>query len=520
VKVQPLADPAIAAVRDGSVRFVPESWTKTYFAWMENIRDWCISRQLWWGHRIPAFTCPNGHLTVAEEDPEKCPVCGASPLVQDSDVLDTWFSSQLWPFSVFGWPDQTRDLEEFYPTNVLVTGYDILFFWVARMIMAGIHFTGKVPFSTVHLHGLVRIGGEKMSKSKGNVIDPLEAITEFGADAVRFTLASAAASGATVSVERGRMAGSRNFATKVWNAASLALKYLDSGGGGENRAPISLPDRSAMSLPDRWILSRLAETARAVNGHLSEFRFDEAAGAFYAFFWHELCDGYLEMAKPVLSGKEGGREAQESARAVLSRCLEDSLALLHPFMPFITEEIWEKLTGRSGTLVVTSYPSGEAIPIDGDAERTVEALREIVTRVRNFRGDRGAAPTAPVSLWIAPDSPDGVLAESLAPLASMFRHLARLDESGPRFGPPPASAFRDIVAGVAVAMELPEQESSGSSEKAQKELASIDDEITSHRAKLNNPAYVEKAPAAVVEKTRRRLIELEKRRSDLSAGTP
>ena len=227
VKIQPLADPAIAAVEDGTVRFAPESWTKTYFAWMRDIHDWCISRQLWWGHRIPAFTCENGHVTVSEEDPSACATCGSGTLTQDPDVLDTWFSSQLWPFSVFGWPAKTPDLEAFYPTDVLVTGYDILFFWVARMIMAGLRFTGKAPFSTVHLHGLVRVGGEKMSKTKGNVIDPLEAIAEFGADAVRFTLASAASSGPTVSVERGRMAGSRNFATKLWNAARFTLAQLE-----------------------------------------------------------------------------------------------------------------------------------------------------------------------------------------------------------------------------------------------------------------------------------------------------
>jgi valyl-tRNA synthetase len=520
VKIQPLADPAIAAVKDGSVRFVPESWTKTYFAWMDNIRDWCISRQLWWGHRIPAFTCPNGHVTVSEEDPEKCPVDGAAPLTQDPDVLDTWFSSQLWPFSVMGWPDDTRDMREFYPTDVLVTGYDILFFWVARMIMAGIHFTGRVPFSIVHLHGLVRIGGEKMSKTKGNVIDPLEAIQEFGADAVRFTLASAAASGATVSVERGRMSGSRNFATKVWNAASLALKYLDADGNGANasRPARDLPASSALSLPDRWILSRLGATARDVNAKLSEFRFDEAAASVYGFFWHELCDGYLEMAKPVLSGRDGGAESLASARAVLSRCIEDSIALLHPFMPFITEEIWEKLTGASGELIVASYPTGDGIPADADAERTVEALREIVTRVRNFRTDRGASPTAPAELFIAPDSPDAALARALEPLASVLRHQGRLEASSPRFEAPPSTSFRDVVAGVAIGIALREQISAGASEKNQKEIAGLDDEIAAHRAKLNNPAYVEKAPAAVVEKTRRRLIELEKRRADLSAG--
>ena len=352
VKVQPLAEPAIRAVRDGAVRFVPESWTKTYFAWMENIRDWCISRQLWWGHRIPAFTCENGHVLVEDEDPVACGQCGSRSLSQDPDVLDTWFSSQLWPFSVFGWPEKTEDLEEFYPTDVLVTGYDILFFWVARMIMAGLRFTGQAPFSTVHLHGLVRVGGEKMSKTRGNVIDPLEAIQEFGADAVRFTLASAASSGPTVSVERGRMAGSRNFATKIWSAARFTLAQL------EGKETAATPRGLALSLTDRWILSRLTAVCDAVHRHLEDFRFDEAAGAIYAFVWHELCDGYVEMVKSVFAGPDV--EAAGSARAVLRKCLEDSLALLHPFMPFVTEELWDKLTGRPGTLIVTAYPRGDA----------------------------------------------------------------------------------------------------------------------------------------------------------------
>src|SRR5262245_3082852 len=278
VKIAPLAEPAIRAVEEGAVRFVPETWSKTYFEWMRNIHDWCISRQLWWGHRIPAFTCENGHLTVSDEDPTACATCGSTKFTQDPDVLDTWFSSQLWPFSVMGWPDQTPDLEEFYPTDVLVTGYDILFSWVARMIMAGYRFTGRAPFHTVHLHGFVRVGGEKMSKTKGNVIDPLEAISEFGADAVRFTLASAASSGPTVSVEKGRMAGSRNFATKLWNTARFTLMQLDGGAAADLTA-------AKLSLPDRWILSRLDATSSEVNRQLESFRFDEAAGAIYGFVW-------------------------------------------------------------------------------------------------------------------------------------------------------------------------------------------------------------------------------------------
>jgi len=507
VKIAPLAEPAIRGVEEGAVRFVPETWSKTYFEWMRNIHDWCISRQLWWGHRIPAFTCENGHLTVSDEDPTACATCGSKKFTQDPDVLDTWFSSQLWPFSVMGWPDPTPDLEEFYPTDVLVTGYDILFFWVARMIMAGYRFTGRAPFHTVHLHGLVRVGGEKMSKTKGNVIDPLEAITEFGADAVRFTLASAASSGPTVSVEKGRMAGSRNFATKLWNTARFTLMQLDGGAAADLTA-------AKLSLPDRWILSRLDATSSEVNRQLEGFRFDEAAGAIYGFVWHELCDGYLEMAKPVLSGPDPAAAA--AARAVLKRCLETSLALLHPFMPFLTEEIWEKLTGRPGTLVVAQYPVGAIAPRDAAAEAALEALRALVTRVRNFRTESGASPTEPVELWVDPASPDSSVLPALESLAPLLRHLARL--SGLAFTAPPPGARRDVVSGLGVGIGLTRGASPEADARSGKALAAVAGEIAELSAKLSNPAYLEKAPAAVVEKTRQRLRELEEKRAALGAA--
>jgi valyl-tRNA synthetase len=506
VRVRPLADPAIRAVRDGAVRFVPEAWAKTYFSWMDNIRDWCISRQLWWGHRIPAFTCENSHLIVDDEDPVVCGACGSRRLEQDPDVLDTWFSSQLWPFSVFGWPEKTEDLAAFYPTDVLVTGYDILFFWVARMIMAGLRFTGQAPFSTVHLHGLVRVGGEKMSKTKGNVIDPVEAIEEFGADAVRFTLASAASSGPTVSVERGRMAGSRNFATKLWNAARFTLAQIE--GGAEEP---DLSTSGALSLPDRWILARLSDACGEVNRHLDAFRLDEAAATIYGFLWHELCDGYLEMIKPVTSGPDAA--AALVSRSVLRRCLTDSLALLHPFMPFLTEEVWEKLTGRPGTLIVTPYPQPTPLWRDEPAVASVEALRAIVTRVRNFRSERGASPTEPVALWIDPASPARSTIPDLESLAALLRHLGRLSDL--RFAPPTPGAFQDVVAGVQLGMELPRGAAAASETRVEKALADVDDEIAQLSAKLANAAYLAKAPASVVEKTRVRLRELEARRAAL-----
>jgi valyl-tRNA synthetase len=509
VKIKPLAEPAIRAVEAGEVRFVPELWTKTYFEWMRNIHDWCISRQLWWGHRIPAFTCANGHVTVADEDPTACETCGSAELSQDPDVLDTWFSSQLWPFSVFGWPKETDDLKEFYPTDVLVTGYDILFFWVARMIMAGVHFTGSAPFSTVHLHGLVRLAGEKMSKTRGNVVDPLVAIAEFGADALRFTYASSATSGTTVTLERERLTGSRNFATKLWNAARFTLGQIE----GKPRAE-SLEGRT-LSLPDRWILSRLSTTAADVNRHLGAFRFDEASQALYSFLWHELCDGYLEMVKPVLSGREGAEETRETVRGVLARCLAESLALLHPFMPFLTEEIWEKLTGRPGTLIVSPYPTGDPSRLDRQAEAAVERLRALVTRVRNFRGERRVSPTEAVELSVeaAADDPE---AEAIRTLAPLLRHLARLADL--RFGPPAAGAARDVVLGLTVGLALPVGAAGTDPARVEKALASLDQEIAGLRAKLQNLAFLDRAPAEVVEKSRKRLSELEERRTALGNG--
>ncbi|HEY6050508.1 MAG TPA: class I tRNA ligase family protein, partial [Thermoanaerobaculia bacterium] len=331
-----------------------------------------------------------------------------------------------------------------------------------------------------------------------------------GADAVRFTLASAAASGSTVSVERSRMTGSRNFATKLWNAARFTLGQLE----GEN-VPENLSGR-ALSLADRWILSRLAAAAADVNRSLSEFRFDEASSAIYAFVWHELCDGYLEMVKPVLSGRDGDAAARDTARGVLSRCLLESLALLHPFMPFVTEEIWDKATGRPGTLIVAPYPLGDASLSDPEADRIVEALRAVVTRVRNFRGERGVSPTEPVEVWIAPDSPERDLPGTLQPLAGLLAHLGRT--SGLHFETPPADAFRDVVAGVAVGLKLPQQAGGTDGARVEKALGDLDDEISQLAAKLRNPSYVEKAPAPVVEKTRRRLVELEERRAALAGG--
>ena len=348
VKIKPLAGPAVDAVRSGKIQIVPQSWEATYFNWMENIYDWTISRQLWWGHRIPASYCANGHTIVAEEDPTSCPECGSKELQKETDVLDTWFSSGLWPFSTMGWPEDTPDYQVFYPTDVLITGYDILFFWVARMIMLGLRFTGRAPFHTVFLHGLVRDEhNQKMSKSKGNVIDPIDVIDEYGADALRLTLARRT-SGDKIPLARNEIQGQSAFANKIWNASRFALMHIDT----ELKSAKAI-ERDELRTVERWILSKLNVATREVNKSLSGFRFDEAANTLYHFFWDEFCDWYIEMVKPVLFDKHGTEADKQNAKRVLLETLDRSLRLLHPFMPFITEEIWQKLGGMEPSIMVS-----------------------------------------------------------------------------------------------------------------------------------------------------------------------
>jgi valyl-tRNA synthetase len=505
VKVGPLAGPAIEAVESGRIEFVPEMWKKTYFEWMRNIHDWCISRQLWWGHRIPAFYCPDGHVTVSEEDPSACATCGTGRLEQDPDVLDTWFSSQLWPFTVFGWPAETADLKEFYPTDVLVSGFDILFFWDARMIMAGLRFTGQVPFSTLHIHGLVRDEkGEKMSKTRGNVIDPIDVIDEFGADAVRFTLLSLASPGRDLPLARNRMSGSKAFLTKLWNATRFVLAQTD---GQEVAAEYS---REVLSLPDRALLSRLNRTVETVDRQLGEFRFDLAASSLYEFVWRDLCDRHLEMIKPLLSGRTGSDDDRARSRAVLLSTLRQAVALLHPFAPFVSEEIWERLTDTGSLLAVERFPSFDATFLDVAAMDAVDAVAEILTTVRNFRTERGLTPTESVELTIAPDAPHRA---ELEQMEAILRQLGRLSQL--EYAAFPPDSVRDAVAGISLGMKSTRQASQADADRVRKDLEELDEEIRALTARLNNSAYLEKAPPQVVEKTRQRLFEKEKRRAAL-----
>jgi valyl-tRNA synthetase len=501
VKIEPLARPAIDAVRDGTIQILPQTWESTYFNWMENIHDWTISRQLWWGHRIPAFYCANEHLTVSEEDITACPQCGSNEIRQETDVLDTWFSSGLWPFSTMGWPDNTPDLQTFYPTDTLITGFDILFFWVARMIMFGLRFTGKAPFSQVFLNGLVRDEhGQKMSKTKGNVIDPLDVIEKYGADAVRFTLAILT-SGRDIPLAEARMQGYSAFANKIWNASRFAMMHLDIE--LKNAGRIDVDDLKVL---ERWILSRLNDTTRDVNRSLAAFRFDEAANLIYQFFWHDFCDWYIEMAKPLLLGKHGSDRDRTSAKRVLLEVLDRSLRLLHPFMPFITEEIWQKLAGVEPSVMVAPYPVFAEELADSDAERLIDTLKGIITRVRNLRAEKGFTPKDRFKLYITYDVDRD--ARFFSEYSYLLTELARLSEVHIN-EQAPAGAFQDAVNGVAIAVELPEKVVTEEElEKTRRELEKSRKELEGVEARLANEQFVSNAPPNVVAGAQARRAEL------------
>jgi len=503
VKIEPLAAPAIEAVRSGAVTITPQTWEATYFNWMENIHDWTISRQLWWGHRIPAFHCPNGHTTVSMDDLTTCPECGEA-VVQETDVLDTWFSSGLWPFSTLGWPEETPDYQIFYPTNTLITGFDILFFWVARMIMMGLRFTGKAPFSQVFLNGLVRDEqGQKMSKTKGNVIDPLDVVNEVGADALRFTLA-VSASGRDIPLGKSRIQGYSAFVNKIWNASRFALMHIDVE--LKDAGPI---DRENLQTVERWILSRLNAVTAEVNRQLSVFRFDEASNALYKFFWHEFCDWYIEMAKPVLLGKQGSEQDRKLAKRVLLEVLDRSLRLLHPFMPFVTEEIWQKLGGVEPSIMIAPYPLEEEVLEDPEAERRMDAVRAIITTVRNARAERGFTPKDRFTLYVHGN--DRRESQFFRDNAYLFTELARLDEVNVD-AEPPAGSHQDVVENIPIAIRFPEKEVSQEQlDRVRREIEKSEKELELLGSRLSNEQFVRNAPAAVVQQAQARVTELRAR---------
>ncbi len=497
VSAKPLAEKAIAAVENGDTRIIPEIWTKTYYDWMNNIRDWCISRQIWWGHQIPAWTCNQcGHITVAMETPEKCSACKSMDLVQETDVLDTWFSSALWPFSTMGWPDDTPELKLFYPTSVLITGFDILFFWVARMMMMGLYFMEEVPFKDVYIHALVRDEeGKKMSKSTGNVIDPLSVIDTYGTDAFRFTLAAFAAQGRDIRMSEKRVEGYRHFINKLWNATRFALIHVSEADD------IVKPEH--LSLVDRWILSRLTRVTRTIAETLDGYRFNEAAGAIYHFVWHEFCDWYLEAVKPALYGK-AGNERLNATRGILWYVLKNTLILLHPFVPFVTEEIWHKLPRTQGSIMAATFPldapANELPGEDDTAESRITLIFEMITGIRNIRGEMGIAPS--LALDVTLQSEDQDICRIATDNADLIVNLARLKSfAAGEPGPRPKSAATAIVANATLFVSLEGIiDFAKEAGRLEKEMQKIDIELGKISKKLNNDDFLKKAPAPVVAK--------------------
>jgi valyl-tRNA synthetase len=499
VRMKPLAEPAIAAVERGEVRFVPERYANQYFGWMREIRDWCVSRQLWWGHRIPAWSCAGcEELIVAREDPARCPKCGGTALTQEPDVLDTWFSSGLFPFSTMGWPEQTADLARYYPNDVMMTGFDILFFWVARMVMLGMRLTGKAPFGTVFINGLVRDErGQKMSKVRGNVVDPLTVIRAHGADALRFTLCALAAPGTDPSFGEARLLGYKAFVNKLWNAARFVLMNLEGV-----RAAVADPAR--LPLPSRWILSRTQAVAERVAAALEEYRFDQAAHDLYHFVWDELCDWYLEAAKPDLASPERA----PAARGVLLEVLETALRLLHPIIPFVTEELWRRLPHEGPALAVARWPRPDPARRDAAAEAEMGRLVRLVTALRTIRASYEVEPRRRIpATVVATESADRafVLAH-----ASLVRDLARLERLDVVEGALEAArTIRQPVDGLELRVPM-EGLFDLAAERARlaREKARATSERQALQRKLDNPQFVERAKPEVVDEARRRVGEL------------
>jgi valyl-tRNA synthetase len=515
VKTQPLAGPAIAAVEDGRIRFIPKGWENTYFDWMRNLKDWCISRQIWWGHRIPAWYCDDcGHITVSRAEAKACSKCGSANLRQETDVLDTWFSSALWPFSTLGWPARTRELAVYYPTSVLVTSFDIIFFWVARMIMMGLHFMKEVPFRDVYIHALVRDAeGQKMSKSKGNVIDPLEMTEQYGTDAFRFTLAAFAAQGRDIKMSAERIEGYRNFANKIWNASRFVMMNLDEGFVANKEV---LNEYS--SPPDRWIISRLQEVTHEVNDALSEYRFNDAASSLYQFIWREYCDWYVELSKLAL--KSNSIQERRATQTALVVTLETLLRLLHPIMPFITEEIWQKLPvstrGNADSIMTAHFPQPNDELRSPESEQIMRPAMDNTLAIRNIRGEINIPPSVKPKAIIRPRSEE--ILRNLEQTASYVTALSGLSEIHIAMDAtiPPGSAT-DSTAWSVISIVLPDKavDVYAERDRIMKEIAKLSKDIEVFSRKLSNKNFVDKAPREVVEKDAAKLEEFKAKRSKL-----
>jgi valyl-tRNA synthetase len=507
VRTAPLAEPAITAVRDGHINIIPKRFTKVYLNWMENIRDWCISRQLWWGHRIPVWYCRDcDELTVTTETPQSCSSCGSTNIEQDPDVLDTWFSSALWPHSTLGWPDDTKDLRYFYPTTVLETAYDILFFWVARMIMMGLEDTGDIPFHTVYLHGLIRDEkGEKMTKTRGNVLNPIDVLEKYGTDALRFALLMGTAPGNDSKLSATKLEAGRNFANKLWNATRFVIRSLDNSRTSGEIIQDTLP------LEDRWILSRLSRTVSTVTNLMEDFQFGEAQRQIHDFLWGEFCDWYIEFAKIRLLPGSGS----PSPIPVLAHVLEASLRLLHPYMPFVTEELWQNLKKHlswleTESIMVATYPEADKTVLDPVAEDEVEAIIEIIRSIRNIRAQYKVESARWIEAQIHTDSS---LRQAITPYAEAVKTLARANPiTFPEGGLGAKAGDNKLVLTLTKATVVIPMESmfdlEAEKKRIQKEIEQSQAEVARLETRLEDQSFLTKAPAAVIEKERQKLYTL------------
>jgi valyl-tRNA synthetase len=510
VKMQPLAEKALKAWQDGKLRFFPQRWENTYASWLRSIRDWCISRQLWWGHRIPVWYCKKcGKMTVSREDPSACANCGSADIEQDPDVLDTWFSSALWPFSTLGWPEATPDLKRFYPTTALVTAYEIIFFWVARMIMMGLEFMGEVPFKDIYIHGLVRDKqGRKMSKSLGNGVDPLEIIDEYGADALKFTMAFLAAQGQDVLFDKESVKLGSRFCNKIWNASRYLLLNL------EGRTLLD-PAKAARTDIDRWIFHRLDRAAAAARGALEGYRFNDAAQAVYEFFWNDFCDWYIEAAKLPLSS--GDDAEKDRIITLLVALLEESLRLVHPFLPMITEEIYQKLPGARGSIMVQPYPAGDGARSDSEIEARFSSLQELVRAVRTIRAEFTIPPDSRIDVSVLADHEAGALSnfESHRQLVAHLTGSRTLTitaaaaslANGKKEGSIAAAGKGfEVFVFVREAIDAPKELArlTRDREKAEAEKKRTE-------AKLATAAFFDRAPREIVDREKEKLAELTRR---------
>jgi len=513
VKIGPLAEKAIAAVKEGRTKIVPSNWEGVYYEWMNNIKDWCVSRQIWWGHRIPAWYCQDcGEVIVSKEEPSTCHSCKSTNLQQETDVLDTWFSSALWPFSTLGWPDTTEELKTFYPTSVLVTGFDILFFWVARMMMMGIWFMGDIPFRDVYIHALVKDEqGQKMSKSKGNIIDPLEVLDRFGTDAFRFTLAVLAIQGRDIRLSEERIAGYRNFINKIWNAARFVFMNLDDG-------KFPSIEESDLTLADRWIMTRVGQVAEQVADRFQKYEFNDAASISYQFVWHEFCDWYLEIAKLELYSKDPKRIGV--AQSVMQILLSGVVRLLHPFVPFITEEIWQRLPHTQGSVMVAPFPQPSEFISDMESIEQMDLLKTVITGIRNIRGEMNIPPKTSVKTVIDVKGPKerGILKNSATYITSLAKVESIDFVSG--IEKPKSSAtyvFGDIQVHVLLEGLINYEDER---RRMRKEMKKIEREMALSRKKLENKDFLNQAPPSIVEGVKEKVdligLKLEKLNQNLT----